>query len=145
MSHETGQTEQKILVEDEIAVFAAEVQASLRQDDFQLTARLLTDNGSIAWFAFTKSQLLAILERLVTEFPTQWAWLHACYRMLTSTSLAYIENPEFLATLNPEQNEQRLMFAMLRMTHDADGRCTLLSKPEPPPCWQATLLKPSRP
>lgn len=117
MSHETGQTEQKILVEDEIAVFAAEVQASLRQDDFQLTTRLLTDNGSIAWFAFTKSQLLAILERLVTEFPTQWAWLHACYRMLTSTSLAYIENPEFLATLNPEQNEQRLMFAMLRMAN----------------------------
>src|SRR5699024_11609371 len=31
------------------------------------------------------------------------------------------------------------------LTHDADGRCTLLSKPEPPPCWQATLLKPSRP
>src|SRR5699024_12394658 len=57
------------------------------------------------------------LERLVTEFPTQWAWLHACYRMLTSTSLAYIENPEFLATLNPEQNEQRLMFAMLRMAN----------------------------
>src|SRR5699024_8028500 len=98
MSHETGQTEQKILVEDEIAVFAAEVQASLRQDDFQLTARLLTDNGSIAWFAFTKSQLLAILERLVSEFPTQWAWLHASYRMLTSPSLDYNEHPELLAT-----------------------------------------------
>lgn len=116
MSHDTGQTEQTAPVEDEIAGFIGEVRAALRHNDLQQTAQLLTDNASITWFAFTQPELLTILDRVVTKFPNQWAWLHASYRMLTSTSAADIENPEYLATLNAGQHEQ-LLFAMLRMAN----------------------------
>src|SRR5699024_2393225 len=117
MSHDTGQTEQTAPVEDEIAGFIGEVRAALRHNDLQQTAQLLTDNASITWFAFTQPELLTILDRVVTKFPNQWAWLHASYRMLTSTSAADIENPEYLATLNAGQHEQQLLFAMLRMAN----------------------------